>query len=123
MSLTSESPAPYLEGFRDSEETFLTYLRLAEDGRLEPTEYTRGVILQWACKAAHVLRAHGLQAGNAFVLALGGNQVGHLAFRLGAVMTGTVTVTISWQADSVDRILYKMGLTKARLVLIGHLVI
>jgi acyl-CoA synthetase (AMP-forming)/AMP-acid ligase II len=39
-----------------------------------------------------------------------------LAFRLAAVLTGCVPVTINWQADDNERVLYKAKITDAKLV-------
>lgn len=46
------------------------------------------------------------------------NRVEDLAFRLAAPMLGTVPVTINWQGDTLDRIIYKIQLTACKLLLV-----
>ena len=116
------SLAAYLEAFHDPSEAFITYYRTNGEGGLSEERFTRGDFWSLACKAAHVIRDHGLKPGDCFVNVLGGNQVGDLAFRLAATMTGTVPVTTNWQTDPVDRILYKIRLTNSRLALTDGLV-
>ncbi len=44
------------------------------------------------------------------------NSPRDLAFRLAAVLAGTVPVTVNWQADDLERIAYKARVTEARIV-------
>ena len=41
-----------------------------------------------------------------------------LAFRLGATMLGTVPVTVNWQADTPERVAYKLSITEARALVV-----
>jgi acyl-CoA synthetase (AMP-forming)/AMP-acid ligase II len=68
-------------------------------------------------KAAGVIRDSGLKKGDCFALCFSGNRLEDLAFRLGAAMTGTVPVTVNWQADPLDRIGHKIEVTGSRLIL------
>jgi acyl-CoA synthetase (AMP-forming)/AMP-acid ligase II len=112
----------YAAGFCDPAEAFLTHLRPTDAGGMEEQSFTRGEFWDLARKAAAVIAGNGLRPEDRFVLAMGGNQVGDLAFRLGAVMTGTVPVTTNWQADPIERVLYKIELTDCKLVLTDNLV-
>ena len=107
----------YRPAFADAAAPFLTYHALDGHKRFVARTFTRGEFWLMAQRAAGVLAAHGLGAGDAFVLAVGSNRWEDLAFRLAAVMTGAVPVTINWQADDLDRVVYKTTVTGARLVL------
>ena len=45
------------------------------------------------------------------------NRFEDLVFRLSAVLTGTVPVTVNWQADTPERVVYKVSVTQSKLVL------
>jgi len=46
--------------------------------------------------------------GDRFVVYMTDNRLEDLALRLGATMVGAVPVTVNWQADTDDRVLYKV---------------
>ena len=46
-----------------------------------------------------------------------GNSVSELCFRLASVFLGCVPVTVNWDADTPERVLYKLRATRAKLVL------
>ncbi len=117
---TSEHSAAltdYLPAFAEPDGPFLTYYGFGPDKLPRRREFTRGEFWSLALKAAHVLRRHGLARGDCFAGYFTGNRPEDLAFRLGATMVGAVPVTVNWQADTRERIAYKIGLTECRLVL------
>ena len=108
----------YLEAFKDSTEDFLFAYSFDPDGRISTQKWGRKAFWEFARRAGGVLRTAGLVRGDRFCLCVGANQPFDLAFRLGAVMTGTVPVTINWQADTADRVAYKIRRTESRLIVI-----
>ncbi|MBW2409558.1 MAG: AMP-binding protein, partial [Deltaproteobacteria bacterium] len=107
----------YLDAFKNPDDPFLYYYALAKDRTVERTHYSRGEFLGLARRAAWVLKHHGCKAGDCFSLCVGANHPYDLAFRLASVMTGTVPVTINWQADTLERILYKIETTGSGLII------
>lgn len=107
----------YLDAFKNPDAPFLFYYALGEDRTVEKTHFSRGRFLELARKAAWVLRHYGCGAGDCFSLCVGANHPYDLAFRLAAVMTATVPVTINWQADTLERIIYKIETTASRLII------
>ncbi len=107
---------PAFEGERGSDH-FLTYYSIAPDKTLRTRRYTREQFYSLALRAASVLAEVGLTAGQMHTHFFSGNTVGDLAFRLGAVMMGTVPITINWQADTPERVVHKVKTTGSRLVL------
>ena len=74
--------------------------------------------MKLAMKGAGVLRHHGLAMGDRCVHYFTDNRLEDLVYRMSAVIRGTVPVTVNWQADDVDRALYKVAATAAKLVLL-----
>jgi acyl-CoA synthetase (AMP-forming)/AMP-acid ligase II len=107
----------YLQAFDASDETFLFYYDTDSSGRIRERCWQRDEFGQTARRAATVLIENSLKSGDRFCLCVGANQPLDLAFRLAAVMTGTVPVTVNWQADTVDRVCYKIRLTGSRLII------
>ena len=106
----------YVPAFADPDEPFLTYYSFRPDRSIRKEEFTRGKLWSLALKTAHVLRRHSLGREDCFAQYLSANRPEDLAFRLGATMVGAVPVTLNWQADTLEQIAYKVGLTEARLV-------
>jgi acyl-CoA synthetase (AMP-forming)/AMP-acid ligase II len=117
MMRASAALAEYLGAFDDPGEPFLAYYAFAPDGTVRREDLTRGEFWSLSRRAAHVLCAAGLAPGDAFVHYFSANRVADLAFRVAAAMTGAVPVTINWQADTLEAVAYKVGLTESRLVL------
>ncbi len=111
--------ADYLPAFAEPASPFLTYHGFGPDKQPWRREFTRGEFWALALKGAHVLRSHGLGRGDCFANWFGGNRAEDLAFRLAATMVGAVPVTVNWQADTQERIAYKIELTECRLALTG----
>ena len=120
MRQCSTALSDYSPAFCDPGEPFLTYYGFAADKSRRCQELTRGELWSLALKAAWVLREHGLGKGDCFAHYFSGNRPEDLAFRLGATMVGAVPVTVNWQADTPERVVYKIGLTESRLVTTGR---
>eukprot|EP00928_Gymnodinium_smaydae_P062401 TRINITY_DN46279_c0_g1_i1.p1 TRINITY_DN46279_c0_g1~~TRINITY_DN46279_c0_g1_i1.p1 ORF type:complete len:640 (+),score=129.68 TRINITY_DN46279_c0_g1_i1:65-1921(+) len=118
-SACSPALASYLPAFQGehADAAFLTYYTPGEDKKLVGTSYTRAEFWSLAKKAAYVLKRAGLQRGDAHLHYFSGNQLADLAFRLASVFLGTVPVTINWEADTPERIVYKAQVTKAKIVI------
>jgi acyl-CoA synthetase (AMP-forming)/AMP-acid ligase II len=106
----------YFSAFDDPHEPFLFYYAFSEDKTILRSEITRAEFWSLAKKAARVIRGSGCKRGDCLAHCFGCNHYYDLAFRLAATMTGTTPVTINWQADPIDRILYKIELTESKLV-------
>ena len=100
----------YWKVARDSDEVVIRYYRPEE----EPEEWTAGQLEVIGNRGGALLRAAGVGKGDCFVLGMGENCVEDLAFRLGAVRLGAVPVTINWQSDSLERVLFKLRSTEAK---------
>ncbi len=107
----------YLPAFENPEEPFLHHYSFPEEGAVAETQLTRGEFWTLSRKAAAALTEQGRGKGDCFALCFGANHYLDLAFRLAAAMTGTIPVTINWQADPVARIAHKIRLTECRLIL------
>lgn len=119
-ALTPASAAwPYLAAFQDGASTFFVeYLRIGADKQLEGTLYTRKAFMKLALKGAGVLVENGLEPGASCVHYFTDNRFEDLVYRLSAVLAGTVPVTVNWQADTVERSLYKVSATSSLVVLV-----
>ena len=71
-------------------------------------------------QAAFLLSSRGVVRGDHVTHFFSSNSVGDLAFRLGSALIGVVPVTVNWQADSVDKVLYKHSLTRAKLFVVDN---
>lgn len=107
---------PAFTGLDDDD--FLTFWGVNEDKSMFTKDYTRGQFLLMARQAAGALVVNGQGKGSMVCHYFSGNTVEDLAFRLAAAMVGTIPVTINWQADPVDRILYKIWLTESKMILV-----
>lgn len=119
LAKLSSAQREYLVGFAPERaaEPFLTWYTVAPDKSLNATNYTRGEFLTLALRGCRVLRAANVGAGDCHTHCFSCNTVGDLAFRLAAVLCGTTPVTINWQADSAEKVLYKVQITSSKLLL------
>jgi len=106
----------YRAAFEDRAQLFLNYYTFPE-GEVKKLALTRGEFWDLACSAAAYLSEHGLSKGDRIVHAFSSNSLYDLVFRLAAVLVGYVPVTINWQADDNERVLYKSKVTDAKLIL------
>jgi acyl-CoA synthetase (AMP-forming)/AMP-acid ligase II len=105
----------YYAAFEERAYPFLNYYTF-KDGVIEKRTLTRGEFWELACSAAACLTKLGLSKGDRIIHCFSANSLYDLAFRLAAVLTGCVSVTINWQADDNERVLYKANITDAKLV-------
>jgi len=105
----------YRTAFADRASPFLNYYTF-QDGDIQKHSLTRGEFWDLACSAAAYLTDQGLSKGDRIVHGFSSNSSYDLIFRLGAVLVGCVPVTINWQADDNEHIVYKAKLTNAKLM-------
>lgn len=118
----SEALAPYAAAFCSEEaeadaSSFLTFMCKGADGAMETTALTRTELWTLSKQAAGVLQAHGLGKGDCVTHYFNANSYFDFAFRLGATMIGAIPVTVNWQADTPERVIYKITSTSSKLVL------
>ena len=106
----------YAPAFEEADDPFLFCYRFGADREFERIAFTRGEFLSLARKAAGMLRQNGCGRGARVLHCFGGNEYEDLAFRLGAWMIGAAPVTVNWQADTLDRVSYKLKSTGAEIV-------
>ena len=100
-------------------EHYLTYYGI--DGAtkaIQVRRFTRGEFWALGCRAAALLQEAGLTRGDAATHYFTDNRLEDLAFRLGAVLLGTVPVTINWQADTPERVVHKVRATKSKAMVV-----
>ena len=105
----------YRDAFEERAYPFLNYYTF-EDGNVERRTLTRGEFWELACSTAAYLTKQGLSKGDRIIHCFSANSPYDLIFRLAAVLIGCVSVTINWQADDNERVLYKVNITDAKLV-------
>lgn len=105
----------YHAAFEERAYPFLNYYTF-KDGTVEKRTLTRGEFWELACSAAACLTEQRLSKGDRIIHCFSANSLYDLAFRLAAVLTGCVSVTINWQADDNERVLHKANITDAKLV-------
>ncbi len=105
----------YHAAFTDRTHLFLNYYTF-QDGNTRKCTLTRGEFWDLACSVAAYLSDQGLSKGDRIVHCFSSNTLYDLIFRLAAVLNGNVPVTINWQADDNELIVYKAKLTNAKLL-------
>lgn len=109
---------PYAKGFADAKESFLTYYCKGKSGRLHVVnKYQRGEFWKLATRAANYLTMGKFGWGDAVMHGFSCNHPLDLVWRLGATFVGAVPVTLNWQADDLESMLYKIRLTGAKLLI------
>eukprot|EP01066_Platyproteum_vivax_P016494 Platyproteum_vivax@DN7143_c0_g1_i1.p2 len=110
----------YWATFADnSGDDFVKYYPAEEKGGFTDV-LSRDGFMQQVMKAKHVLEEHGVTSGSYVVHYFLKNTLEDLLFRLAAVAVGCVPVTINWQSDSVENVLYKGQTTKAQYYLLDE---
>jgi acyl-CoA synthetase (AMP-forming)/AMP-acid ligase II len=118
--VTHENPLDeYRTAFTDRARPFL-YFYAFEGDSICTQLFTRGQFWDLAAMGAAYLIEKGLSKGDRVVHGFSNNSPYDLIFRLSAVMTGGVPVTINWQADDKDRLIYKATVTGAKIFLYDH---
>jgi len=105
----------YRAAFKNRAHLFLNYYSF-QDGQVKKLTLTRGEFWDLACSTAAYLSEHRLSKGDRIIHCFSSNNLYDLVFRLAAVLVGCVPVTINWQADDNERILYKTKVTDAKLM-------
>ena len=97
---------------------FVTYYEISEETKaLEARTLTRAAFWEAAMRAASAIRDAGLTTkGDCAVHFFSDNRLEDLVLRLASVMCGTVPVTVNWQADTLERVAYKIRATAAKVV-------
>jgi acyl-CoA synthetase (AMP-forming)/AMP-acid ligase II len=116
MSLHTTPVEEYKAAFADRVQPFLHYYHL-EEGGLKTRSFTRGEFWDLACRGAACLAGQGLSQGDRIVHCFSDNSPYDLIFRLAAMLLGCIPVTINWQADDNERLLYKATVTRSKLIL------
>jgi len=119
-SVTSLSPysSPideYRAAFADRAHLFLNCYTF-QDGDVQKRTLTRGEFWDLACSAAAYLSDQGLSKDDRIVHCFSSNTLHDLIFRLAAVLVGCVPVTVNWQADDNELIVYKTKLPNTKLL-------
>ncbi len=106
----------YQAAFENRTEPFLNYY--TSNGRnINKFTLTRGDFWDLACLGAAYLTDQGLSKGDRIVHCFSDNSFYDLAFRLAETLVGCVPVTVNWQADNTERIVYKTTITDSKLVI------
>ena len=95
---------------------FLAYHAKTAAG-METRRFTRAELWAVARQAAGALAARGLGKGDCVTHYFTENSHLDLVFRLAATMVGCVPVTVNWQADTPERVVYKISATASKLLL------
>ena len=105
----------YRAAFTDRAHLFLNYYTF-QDGGVQKCTLTRGEFWDLAYSVAAYLSDQGLSKDDRIVHCFSSNTLHDLIFRLAAVLVGCVPVTVNWQADDNELIVYKTKLTDAKLL-------
>lgn len=117
----------YIDAFTDDDDhtstsdftgiPFLIHYIKGHDGALKSIPFSRIHFWKRAQKAAAILHKKGCKRGCHVAHYFSGNEPSDLIFRVGATLIGAIPVTINWQADNFERILYKLSITNSKVVL------
>jgi len=112
------SPAfqEYASAFVETNKPFLFYYRIEDDQTISRTKFTRKEFLSLVRKAAGLLKANGCDKGHRILHCFGANDFNDLAHRLASSLIGIIPVTVNWQADPLERVIYKFENTDATMV-------
>ena len=119
VSSMAAFPSPteeYCAAFEERDAPFLYFYTFRQES-IRKHAFTRGEFWDLACTAAAHLSNLGISKGDRIVHCFSSNRSCDLVFRLAEVLTGSVPVTINWQADDDDRIAYKARTTEAKICL------
>ena len=110
-----ENPlSEYQAAFMDRAQPFLHFYAFEED-KVQKRVLTRGEFWDLASLGAAYLTEQGLSKGDRIVHGFSDNSPYDLIIRLSAVMAGCVPVTINWQADENERLIYKATVSGAKI--------
>lgn len=118
--VVSDALSEYAPAFADASQHFLTYYTIGPDKSLAAQRYTRGEFYDLALRASSVIAGAGVDPGGSQTHFFSCNTLGDVAFRLASVMMGTVPCTVNWQADTAERVVHKVAVTRSALVLVDE---
>jgi len=116
LGILNPPPSPlaeYQAAFDDREAPFIHYYTF-DAGVPARRSFRRGEFHDLARAAAAAIARGGITKGQRVVHFFAANSPYDLVFRLAALFTGAVPVTVNWQTDDDERLLYKLELTGAR---------
>ncbi len=116
LSPFSSPLGEYRAAFQNQAQPFLEHYTF-EGKNIQRRRLTRGAFWDLACSAAIYLTELGLSKGDRLIHLFSHNSLHDLIFRLAAVLVGCVPVTVNWQADSDETVLYKAKVTNAKLII------
>ena len=105
----------YRAAFVERAQLFLNYYTFQGES-IQQRSLTRGEFWDLATSAVAGLHDRGLSKGDRIILGFSENSLYDLVFRLAAILMGCVPVTINWQSDDNEYIIYKTQLTDAKLM-------
>ncbi|MFC1979395.1 AMP-binding protein [Chloroflexota bacterium] len=106
----------YRSAFEERTQPFLNYYTF-EQSNVQKRTLTRGEFWDMACLGAAYISERGLSKGDRIVHCFSSNSSYDLVFRLAEALVGCVPVTINWQSDDNERIIYKATITDSKLLL------
>jgi len=112
----------YLPAFSSSKEPYLSYFGTdcskVNSDAVQRLDYSRSDFFKCVLQATNLLVSHGAIAGDRHVHYFSGNRVEDLVFRTASILCSTVPVTVNWQSDPLDKILFKIRVTNAKYVIV-----
>ena len=106
----------YRTAFRDRKQPFLKFYSF--DGKsIRSRVLSRGEFWDLACAGAAYLSEQGVAKGDRVLHCFSHNNLYDAAFRLAAILVGSVPVTVNWQADDDERVISKAEITGARFLI------
>lgn len=103
----------------NNEEPFLYYYLFDEEQHVEVKSFTRKDFLILIMKAAWLIKRIGAKKNQKILHCFSRNDYVDCAFRYASTLTGTVPVTVNWQADTPEKVLFKFKNSEAVAVLVG----
>jgi long-subunit acyl-CoA synthetase (AMP-forming) len=103
-----------------STEQFLYYYSFDQNKNIKTETLTRSEFLTLARKAAFLIKKNKIESGDKILFCFGKNNIKDIIFRFACIMTGTVPVTVNWQADPLDRIFFKLEKSNSKAIISGE---
>ena len=104
----------------DNEKPFLYYYLINEGKDVKIEKFTRKEFFSLILKAAWLIKKSGARKNDKILHCFSRNDYVDCVFRHASTLTGTVPVTVNWQADTPDKVLFKYENSKVVSVLIGE---
>lgn len=104
----------------NNNEPFLYYYLFDEEKHIEAKSFTRKDFLTLIMKAAWLIKRTGAKKNQKILHCFSRNDYVDCVFRHASTLTGTVPVTVNWQADTPEKVLFKFKNSQAAVVLVGE---